>query len=93
MPSFDDASGFALRINVLLAGRFGLLINVFRRHQCVVGHRLAERRRFGLDAVLINGWRGTEASAGFSAPRESFWLQGTMAGFPAAYFCIKALTR
>jgi len=22
--------------------------------------------------------------------RESFWLQGMMAGFPAAYFCIKA---
>ena len=24
--------------------------------------------------------------------RESFWLQGTMAGFPAAYFCIKAFS-
>jgi non-heme chloroperoxidase len=22
--------------------------------------------------------------------RESFWLQGTMAGMPASYFCIKA---
>jgi non-heme chloroperoxidase len=24
--------------------------------------------------------------------RESFWLQGMMAGFPAAYFCIKAFS-
>ena len=25
--------------------------------------------------------------------RESFWLQGMMAGFPASYFCIKAFLR
>jgi len=24
--------------------------------------------------------------------RESFWLQGMMAGFPACYFCIKAFS-
>ena len=24
--------------------------------------------------------------------RESFWLQGTLCGFPAAYFCIKAFS-
>ena len=24
--------------------------------------------------------------------RETFWLQGMMAGFPAAYFCIKAFS-
>ena len=24
--------------------------------------------------------------------REAFWLQGMMAGFPAAYFCIKAFS-
>ena len=24
--------------------------------------------------------------------RESFWMQGMMAGFPAAYFCIKAFS-
>jgi non-heme chloroperoxidase len=24
--------------------------------------------------------------------RDSFWLQGLMAGFPAAYFCIKAFS-
>ena len=24
--------------------------------------------------------------------RESFWLQGMLAGFPAAYFCVKAFS-
>jgi non-heme chloroperoxidase len=24
--------------------------------------------------------------------RESFWLQGMMAGFPASYFCVKAFS-
>jgi non-heme chloroperoxidase len=32
---------------------------------------------------------GAEISEGV---RESFWLQGMMAGFPAAYFCIKAFS-
>src|ERR1700731_767562 len=32
---------------------------------------------------------GGKASEGV---RESFWLQGMMAGFPAAYFCIKAFS-
>jgi len=32
---------------------------------------------------------GAKASEGV---RESFWLQGMMAGFPAAYFCIKAFS-
>jgi non-heme chloroperoxidase len=32
---------------------------------------------------------GTRVSEGV---RESFWLQGMMAGFPAAYFCIKAFS-
>jgi non-heme chloroperoxidase len=32
---------------------------------------------------------GTTVSEGV---RESFWLQGMMAGFPAAYFCIKAFS-
>jgi len=26
------------------------------------------------------------------AVRESFWLQGMMAGFPACYFCVKAFS-
>jgi non-heme chloroperoxidase len=33
--------------------------------------------------------RGAKVSEGV---RESFWLQGMMAGFPAAYFCIKAFS-
>jgi non-heme chloroperoxidase len=32
---------------------------------------------------------GAKASEGV---RESFWLQGMMAGFPASYFCIKAFS-
>ena len=32
---------------------------------------------------------GTKISEGV---RESFWLQGMMAGFPASYFCIKAFS-
>jgi non-heme chloroperoxidase len=32
---------------------------------------------------------GAEASVGI---RDSFWLQGMMAGFPASYFCIKAFS-
>lgn len=32
---------------------------------------------------------GAEGSEGL---RESFWLQGMMCGFPAAYFCIKAFS-
>ena len=32
---------------------------------------------------------GTKISEGV---RESFWMQGMMAGFPAAYFCVKAFS-
>ena len=39
----------------------------------------------------ISGYNrpGAKTSEGV---RESFWLQGMMAGFPAAYFCIKAFS-
>jgi non-heme chloroperoxidase len=46
-------------------------------------------------------WKGLSLPFyGFNRPgakvsdgvRESFWLQGMMAGFPAAYFCIKAFS-
>jgi non-heme chloroperoxidase len=33
--------------------------------------------------------KGAKISEGV---RESFWLQGMLAGFPAAYFCIKAFS-
>ena len=41
--------------------------------------------------MLFYGYNrpGAKVSQGV---RDSFWLQGMMAGFPAAYFCIKAFS-
>jgi non-heme chloroperoxidase len=53
---------------------------------------LADRSQFWKDLSLpFYGYNrpGSEISEGV---RESFWLQGMMAGFPAAYFCIKAFS-
>jgi non-heme chloroperoxidase len=52
----------------------------------------ADRSQFFKDLSLpFYGYNrpGTKVSEGV---RESFWLQGMMAGFPAAYFCIKAFS-
>ncbi len=52
----------------------------------------ADRSQFWKDLSLpFYGYNrpGAKISAGV---RESFWLQGMMAGFPAAYFCIKAFS-
>src|SRR5207237_9149725 len=52
----------------------------------------AERSQLWKDLSLpFYGYNrpGTKISEGV---RESFWLQGMMAGFPAAYFCIKAFS-
>jgi non-heme chloroperoxidase len=52
----------------------------------------ADRSQFWNDLSLpFYGYNrpGAKVSAGV---RESFWLQGMMAGFPAAYFCIKAFS-
>ena len=52
----------------------------------------ADRSQFWKDLSLpFYGYNrpGTKISEGV---RESFWLQGMMAGFPAAYFCIKAFS-
>jgi len=52
----------------------------------------ADRSQFWKDLSLpFYGYNrpGARVSEGV---RESFWLQGTMAGFPAAYFCIKAFS-
>jgi non-heme chloroperoxidase len=52
----------------------------------------ADRSQFWKDLSLpFFGYNrpGTKVSEGV---RESFWLQGMMAGFPAAYFCIKAFS-
>ena len=53
---------------------------------------LADRSQFWKDLSLpFYGYNkpGAKVSQGV---RESFWRQGMMAGFPAAYFCIKAFS-
>ena len=53
---------------------------------------LNDRSQFFLDLTLpFYGYNrpGAKVSEGV---RKSFWLQGMMAGFPAAYFCIKAFS-
>jgi non-heme chloroperoxidase len=53
---------------------------------------LADRSQFFKDLTLpFYGYNrpGGKISEGV---RESFWLQGMMAGFPASYFCIKAFS-
>src|ERR1700736_2713862 len=52
----------------------------------------ADRSQFFKDlSIPFYGYNrpGAKISEGV---RESFWLQGMMAGFPAAYFCIKAFS-
>jgi len=52
----------------------------------------SDRSQFWKDLSLpFYGYNrpGAKVSEGV---RESFWLQGMMAGFPAAYFCIKAFS-
>jgi non-heme chloroperoxidase len=67
----------------------GLPIDVFDgiRAGC-----LADRSQFFKDLTLpFYGYNrpGAKVSEGV---RESFWLQGMLAGFPAAYFCVKAFS-
>ena len=53
---------------------------------------MADRSQFCKDLSLpFYGYNrpGAKVSEGV---RESFWLQGMMAGFPASYFCIKAFS-
>jgi non-heme chloroperoxidase len=67
----------------------GLLIEVFDGIRANV---LADRSQFFKDLTMpFYGYNrsGAKISEGV---RESFWLQGMMAGFPAAYFCIKAFS-
>ncbi len=52
----------------------------------------ADRSQFWTDLSLpFYGYNrpGAKVSEGV---RQSFWLQGMMAGFPASYFCIKAFS-
>jgi len=67
----------------------GLPIEVFDQLRANV---VADRSQFWKDLSLpFYGYNrsGAKTSEGV---RESFWLQGMMAGFPAAYFCIKAFS-
>src|SRR5881628_2402805 len=67
----------------------GLPIEVFDQIRANV---LTDRAQFFKDlTVPFYGYNrpGAKVSEGV---RESFWLQGMMAGLPAAYFCIKAFS-
>jgi non-heme chloroperoxidase len=67
----------------------GLPIEVFDLLRAAV---VADRSQFWKDlSTQFYGYNreGAKISEGV---RESFWLQGMMAGFPAAYFCIKAFS-
>jgi non-heme chloroperoxidase len=67
----------------------GTPIEVFNQLRAAVQ---ADRSQFWKDLSLpFYGYNrpGAKVSEGV---RESFWLQGMMAGFPASYFCIKAFS-
>jgi non-heme chloroperoxidase len=67
----------------------GTPIEVFNQLRAKV---VADRSQFWEELSLpFYGYNrpGAKVSEGV---RESFWLQGMMAGFPAAYFCIKAFS-
>jgi non-heme chloroperoxidase len=67
----------------------GTPIEVFDQLRAAVQ---ADRAQFWKDLSLpFYGYNrpGAKVSEGV---RESFWLQGMMAGFPASYFCIKAFS-
>ena len=67
----------------------GLPMKVFDQLRYAV---TADRSQFWKDlSMAFYGYNrsGAKISEGV---RESFWLQGMMAGFPASYFCIKAFS-
>jgi non-heme chloroperoxidase len=67
----------------------GLPIDIFNDIRAGV---LADRSQFFKDLTMpFYGYNRPNAKIS-EGVRESFWLQGMMAGFPAAYFCIKAFS-
>jgi non-heme chloroperoxidase len=67
----------------------GLPIEVFDGIRASVA---ADRSQFWTDLSLpFYGYNRPDAKVS-EGVRESFWLQGMMAGFPAAYFCVKAFS-
>jgi non-heme chloroperoxidase len=70
-----------------LANPGGLPIEVFDQARAKV---IADRSQFFKDlSIPFYGYNRPDAKVS-EGVRESFWLQGMMASFPAAYFCIKA---
>ena len=67
----------------------GLPIEVFDQLRSGV---IADRSQFFKDLSMpFYSYNRPDAKES-SGVRESFWLQGMMAGFPASYFCIKAFS-
>ena len=67
----------------------GLAIEVFDQLRAGVA---ADRSQFWKDLSMpFYGYNRPGAKVS-ERVRESFWLQGMMAGFPASYFCIKAFS-
>jgi non-heme chloroperoxidase len=53
---------------------------------------VADRSQFFKDLTLPFYGYNREGAKVSEGVREAFWLQGMLAGFPAAYFCIKAFS-
>jgi non-heme chloroperoxidase len=53
---------------------------------------LADRSQFWMDLSMQFYGYNRQAAKISEGVRESFWLQGMMAGLPASYFCIKAFS-
>jgi len=67
----------------------GMPIEAFDQIRAAV---LADRSQFWKDlSILFYGYNRPGAKIS-EAVRESFWLQGMMAGLPAEYFCVKAFS-
>jgi non-heme chloroperoxidase len=67
----------------------GLPIDVFDQLRAAVQ---ADRSQFWKDlSMAFYGYNRPDAKIS-EGVRESFWLQGMLAGFPASYFCIKAFS-
>lgn len=67
----------------------GLPITVFDEIRSNV---LKDRSKFWKDLSMPFYGYNRPGAAISEGVRESFWLQGMMAGFPASYFCIKAFS-
>ena len=67
----------------------GLPMEVFDQQRASV---IADRSQFFKDLSMpFYGYNRPNAKVS-EGVRENFWHQGMMAGFPAAYFCIKAFS-